>query len=68
MLIYILSFQNESNGESSKIENRTKRETRETKNLSTLPMAFPKDNVFYDFTEERVRLLFFLPFLFFFRK
>lgn len=44
---------NESNGESSNIENHTKRETRETKNLSTLPVAFPKDDVFYDFTEER---------------
>ena len=68
MLICIPSFQNESNGESSNIENHTKRETRETKNLSTLPVAFPKDDVFYDFTEERVRLLFFLLFLFFFRK
>jgi len=50
------------------MENHTKRETCETKNLAMLPIEFPKDDAFYDFSEENVRELFFLLFLFFFRK
>ncbi|XP_022940291.1 protein PHOTOPERIOD-INDEPENDENT EARLY FLOWERING 1 [Cucurbita moschata] len=44
---------NQSNGESSCVENHMKRETCRTKRPSMLPMEFPKDDAFYDFSEER---------------